>query len=106
MLASVRMSACIPAPPLGSEAAKVSTIGGKSAVGSAVEDIGSEGPWKRRGAKAGQTKVRAAGGDVGTGTSARQSGPDELDRIRFYSIRTFPRSDEEIHVPDLRPHLR
>src|SRR5712691_3115589 len=44
MLASVRMSACMPAPPLGSEAAKVSTIGGKSAVGSAVEDIGSESP--------------------------------------------------------------
>jgi rubredoxin len=39
MLASVRMSAWMPAPPEGSEAAKVSTSGGKSGSRSVGEDI-------------------------------------------------------------------
>src|SRR5947208_670791 len=76
VLLGVRMSACMPAPPLGSEAAKVSTIGGKSAVGSAVEDMGRE--LLGDGGQRGQTKMERTGGGVAGNVSRGSPAPMNL----------------------------
>src|SRR5947209_20271337 len=83
MLASVSTSACMPAPPDGSEAANVRTIGG-------IADSASSGIAFALASCARSARLRS----------------DLLELRDFTPIAKALRLDEEVHVPHLRLDLR